>query len=152
MQNKIISVVKFNDGEAFVLKEKPKMVYTKYGKDTIIGTDGIFYIFFGFEYPTPRREAFSGRAFDIQLETGEVIKCSGQWWDKITKRAIDVLGINDTDNKIVYATANSLDKLKECYVFTGYKSLSSKIEEFRKSYTGKVYDYWEYEKIVKNGI
>lgn len=149
MTNEIIAVVKFNDREALVLKEEPKLIYTKYGTDTIIGTDGVFYNFYGYEEPKGSWAAFAGRKFDLELDNGKVEKCYGQWWDSITKKAIEVLGINETDNKVIYATACSVENLKKCYVFHGYKGLSKKIEEFRNTYTGKVYDYMEYEKLLR---
>ena len=152
MKNKIIAVVKFNDGEALVLENEPKMVYTKYGNDTIIGTDGVFYSFYGYERSSPNWQAFAGRKFTIELENGDVVNCEGEWWDKITETAIKILGINSTDNKVVYATANSIDQLSKCYVFIGYKGLSSKIAEFRKTYTGEVYGYWDYEKMIKQNL
>lgn len=152
MENKIIAVVKFNDGEALVLESEPKMVYTKYGNDTIIGTDGVFYNFYGYERSSSNWEAFSGRKFTITLENGDIVNCEGQWWDKITDTAIKVLGINNTDNKVVYATASSIYELRKCFVFIGYKGLSSKITEFRKTYTGEVYEYWDYKKIIKQNI
>ncbi len=152
MKNEIIAVVKFNDREALVLKEEPKLIYTKYGNDTIIGTDGIFYNFYYREEPNGSWTAFAGRKFELELDNGETEKCYGQWWDGVTRRATEILGINDTDNRVVYATACCVENLKKCYVFQGYKGLSKKIDELRKTYTGKVYDYWEYEKILKNKI
>jgi hypothetical protein len=150
MKNEIIAVVKFNDGEALVLKEKPKLIYTKYGNDTIIGTDGVFYQFYGYERPNGSYKAFAGREFELELNDGTKEICNGQWWDMVTKKAVDVLGINETYNQVVYATTRSIDDLKKCYVFQSYKGLRKSIEEFRKTYTGKVYDYWEYEKLIKN--
>ncbi len=146
--NEIVAVVKFNDREAFVLKEEPKLIYTKYGTDTIIGTDGVFYQLYGYETPRGSYTAFAGRKFDLEMDNGEIVKCYGQWWDATTKKAVEVLGINE-NNKLNYATACSIDNLKKCYVFHGYKGLSDKIEEFRKTYTGKVYEYYEYEKILR---
>lgn len=147
--SKIIAVVTFNQGEAFVLDTDPDFKYTKYGNDTIIGTDGIFYQFYKYERCYPNWEAFGGRKFDLPLTNGEVEHCYGQWWDGISKTAIDILGINDTDKKIVSATAQDIGNLKKCYVFIGYRGLSDKIKELRKTYTGIVYNYWDYEKMIK---
>lgn len=148
MKNKIIAVVKFNDSEAFVLEKDPELEFTKYGHDTIIGTDGMFYSTYGYESPSKYSKAFAGRKFDLPLKNGEVVKCEGQWWDKVTETAVKELGLTK-ENRMVYATANSIEKLKKCYVFVGYKTLSNKWDELRKQYTGKVYDYWEYEKLIK---
>lgn len=146
---KIIAVVTFNQGEAFVLDTDPDFKYTKYGNDTIIGTDGVFYQFYKYERCYPNWEAFGGRKFDLPLTNGEVEHCYGQWWDGISKTAIDILGINDTDKKVVSATAQDIEKLKKCYVFIGYRGLSDKIKELRKTYAGIVYNYWDYEKMIK---
>lgn len=146
---KIIAVVTFNQGEAFVLDAPPDLKYTKYGTDTIIGTDGVFYEFYQYERCSPGWMAFAGRKFDLPLTNGEVEHCYGQWWSGISKKAIEVLGINDTDKKVVSATAHDIEALKKCYVFIGYRGLSGQIEQLRKSYTGIVYNYWDYEKMVK---
>lgn len=145
---KILAVVKFNDGEAFVLDETPKLIYTKHDANTIIGTDGTFYNFYSHQHDKYAK-AFAGRKFTLPLDTGEVVECSGQWWDGITQTAIDVLGINKTDKRIIYATAASLDDLKKCYVFYGYKALPEPIAALRKTYTGPVWEYWDYQCIVR---
>lgn len=147
--NKIIAIVKFNNGEALVLQNKPQLKYTKYGDDTIVGTDGTFYSFYGRERFSEKWKAFAGRKFDLALTDGGVEKCYGQWWDTVTDRAKKELGIYKGGNEVVYATANSVDSLKSCYVFVGYNTLKHKLDEIRKTYTGKVYDYWDYKKILK---
>jgi hypothetical protein len=55
MKNKIISVVKFNDGEAFVFKKKLKLIYHKYDNSLIIGTDGIIVHSYFYEKPVSER-------------------------------------------------------------------------------------------------
>jgi len=144
MENKIIAVVKFNDGEAFVMEQPIKLEYTKYGGYTIVGTDGCFLCCYGYESPGKTWEAFAGRKFDLQLTDGTVEHCYGQWWDSITKKAREV--INDN---IISVTAKSIDGLKKCYVFSGYYGIETEIKKLRSEYLGKVYDYWEYEKILK---
>lgn len=142
---KILAVVKFNDGEAFVLDKSPELIYTKYGNDTIIGTDGVFISSFGYEAPSKGFYAFGGRKFDIKLSNEEIEHCYGQWWDKLTKRGAEV--INDT---IIHVTAQSLDQLKSCYVFCGYRAIASEISFLRTLYTGRIYGYWEYEGVIKH--
>jgi hypothetical protein len=148
MEHKVLAIVKFNQGEAFVLEQEPVMKYKKYGNDTIIGTDGVFYVFYGYERPSKYAQAFGGRKFSLTMEDGEVIECSGQWWDSLTDRAVKELGINNTDNRTIRATACSIDNLKRCYVFHGYTSLGTKITELINTYNGPVYEYYEYEKIL----
>jgi len=143
MKNKIIAVVKFNSGEAFVMENPIKLEYTKYGYDTIIGTDGSFISCYGYKRDQYCK-AFAGREFDLKLVDGTTEHCNGQWWDSITDKAKEV--INDN---MISITANNKDRLKQCYVFNGYYGIEKKINELRSQYKGKVYDYWEYEIILK---
>ena len=143
MNNKIITVVKFNSGEAFVMENPIKLVYTKYGHDTIIGTDGYFISCYG--YSREYDKAFAGREFDLELTDGTIEHCNGQWWDSITSRAREII-----DGNIIHVTANNIERLKKCYVFNGYCSIEEKINKLRSQYKGKIYDYWEYEKVLKN--
>ena len=48
---KIIAVVKFNNGEAFVFDEIPDTIYTKYRNDTIIGKSSTLYTFYRYAQP-----------------------------------------------------------------------------------------------------
>ena len=141
---KILAVVRFNSGEAYVLDENPNLEYVKNG-NTIVGTDGIFCNCYFFETPGPRWKAFAGREFDIQLKDGEIVKCNGQWWSGVTEKAVEILG-----EKPIHITAGFIDDLKKCYVFFGYTAIRSKIEELRKQYNGIVWDYWDYEATITN--
>lgn len=144
MKNKIIAVVKFNEGEAYVLNHAPVFKYKKQN-NVIVGTDGVFASCY-FNDPSSRNfEAFGGRKFDIELENGEVEHCHGQWWDGIKPEAIKMLGTYE----LVHVTYGTKDHLKKCYVFYGCTGIKNEIEKLRKQYHGKVYDYWEYEKIMR---
>ena len=122
--NKIVAVVKFNDGEALVLKNKPKLLGTKYGSDTIIMSDGLFYDFFYYEASRKK------------------------WWDGITERAWEEI-IKGKNDKFFVVWASAIDDLKRCYVFTSYYMLLSEYTKFRKTYKNKVFQYYEYEEILK---
>ncbi len=145
---KIIAVVKFNQGEALVFDELPELVYTKYGPSTIVGKSGIFSSCYGKAFD-PGAKAFGGRKFDLQLTDGTVEHCDGQWWSSVTTQALSALGVSD-DNPLVSVTAKTLDELKKCYVFHGYTSTRKEYQDLRGTYTGPVYEYHEYEKIVRN--
>lgn len=149
MENKILAVVKFNDGEALVLEKEPELIYTKYDSHTIVGTDGLFHVCYGYERPDERWKAFGGRKFELPLSDGTTEFCNGQWWASMTSRAVKELGITE-DNKAVSVTACSIDNLKRCYVFHGYTSTKQAYLDFRKTYDGPVYEYREYEKLIKN--
>ena len=120
MNNKIIAVVKFNSHEAFVMENPIKLEYTKYGSDTIIGTNGCIIQCYGYQNDRYSK-AFAGRKFDLQLTDGTIEHCYGQWWDNITKKAREVIQGN-----IIHVTANSIDRLKNCYVFNGYCGIEEK--------------------------
>ena len=148
--SKILAVVKFNDGEAFVLEKTPDLKYTKYDNKTIVGTDGCFLDCYYYERPikpiNPNWsgwQAFGGRKFDLELTDGTVEHCYGQWWSGVSEKAREV--INDD---IVSITACSIDKLKKCYVFNGYEGMKKGMEKLRSKYKGYVYPYWHYSKKI----
>lgn len=150
MNNKIIAVVKFNNGEAFVLEKKPELKYTKYG-NVIIGTNSCFLSCYYYEKPifpiNPNWsgwQAFGGRKFDLHLTDGTVEHCFGQWWGGITEKTKRIIG-----EDIIDVTVNDVENLKKCYVFSGYTGIKKEIEKLRAEYTGNIYEYKEYEKILK---
>jgi len=142
MDYKILAKVKFNDGYAIVLDKKPKLIYKKVG-DIIYGTDGLFYSCYkhGIEFG----EAFAGRKFEIKLDSGEIIKCNGQWWDAGQHEVSKIVG-----RTIRSATVGIIDELKKCYVFCGYDVDIVKYDEFVKEYNGLIYGYKDYKKIIKH--
>ena len=148
--NKILAVVKFNDGEAYVLRDEVKLEYQKYN-GIIIGTDGYFLKCYYERPPIPPSnknwsgwQAFGGRRFDIHLIDGSIEHCYGQWWDGIGNNCMNIIG-----DEIVNIVAENIDNLKNCYVFRGYQGIKKNIEKLRKAYTGEIYDYWEYCKNLK---
>lgn len=141
--SKILAVVKFNHGEAFVLDRKPDLKYMRRGS-TIVGSDGVFLKCYYYDSPSPRWQAFGGREFDIKLVDGTVVKCYGQWWSGVTDIARDMAG-----DEIVHVTACNVDELRGCYVFVGYEGVKTEIEKLRAAYDGSVFGYWEYENILK---
>ena len=144
MISNIKAVVKFNDGFAIVLEEKPKLVYKRIGTNIIYGTDGIFYKCYGFDRPSKGWEAFGGSKFDLEMEDGEVINCYGQWWDSGSNKVGEHVGC-----KIGHAAVGVIDDLKRCYVYSGYDVDVEKYNEFLKTYTGTIFEYMDYEKIIK---
>lgn len=143
IMNKIIAIVKFNQGEAYVFENDIKLEYTKHGNSTIIGTDGTFYV--GYHKHHDRyAQAFAGRKFELKLTDGTVEKCDGQWWSGFDDKAKEVIGGDP-----IHVVANCLDSLKRCYVFTGYDASEESLKTLRDDYTGKVYEYYEYDKIIK---
>jgi len=142
--HKIMAVTRFNQGEAIVLEKPIQLTYTKYGRSTIIGTDGVFVSCYsrsndGYD------KAFGGRKFDLELSDGTVEHCSGQWWDSVSNQAR-----KEIDGEIISATVKDIVSLRECFVFIGYSAIKEKYEELRATYTGEVYKYREYKELIKD--
>ncbi len=142
---KIITSVRFNKSKAFVLDEMPKFIYYKIGNDIIYGTNGLFYQCYKYEKMSSAFKAFGGSKFSIPLNTGEIIECYGQWWDGGYDILEKELGI-----KLIHATYNTIENLKNCYVYTGSAVDKNKFKELIES-SGDLYyhDYYDYEKILK---
>jgi hypothetical protein len=140
------TIVEFNDGIAYVLDKPVEFKYYKQG-NLIIGLDDTctFVKCYHYSRPTPGFEAFAGHKFDITLEDGEVIHCSGQWWSGGYTEAEELLG-----EKLVHATHNDIDSLKNCYVFYGCSAVESALEELRGTYNGEVKGYKEYRSQIRD--
>lgn len=141
---KIVAVVKFNSGEAFVLNRMPELEYSRFG-GTIIGTDGTFHSLYEKDFVTFSK-AFGGHKFDLTMSDGEVVHCTGQWWDAVSETAFELVGPD-----IIPVTISTVEKLRQCYVFMGTRASGSKIKVLRGAYEGRVYEYREYEDHLKSG-
>lgn len=143
--NELAALVKINNGVALVMKNELKFKYKKHG-NIIIGIDesGTFVDCLYYEAPWGRFKAFAGREFDIPLENGETIHCNGQWWHGGSEQAEKILG-----KEIVGATVNDVESLKKCYVFTGCFAIKENKHKLIENYPGKLYEYYEYEKELK---
>ena len=142
--HKIIAMTTFNNGEAFVLEKPINFIYTKYGKGTIVGTDGVFLSCYKYGASSANFKAFGGREFDLELSDGTVEHCQGQWWDGISKRAIQ-----EVDGEIINVTVGDVAALKKWFVFAGKYAIKERLEELRATYTEKVCEYGEYQKILR---
>jgi hypothetical protein len=145
--NKVIAITKFNDGIAFVFDEMPPMTYTKYGNKLIIGTNGIKYVVYTYDLPSPGFYAFEGRKFDIELTDGTIEHCYGQWWDGGYREAEKIIG-----ERLVSLTSSTVQELKKCYVFFGGCISAQKYNELIESYNGRLYGYREYETTITDNI
>ncbi len=138
---KIEAIVMTNGYEAFVLSECPKITYERYG-DHLLGLDeqGVFANSYQYRRPSDTWRAFGGRKFNIPMVDGSVIKAHGQWWDGGNLAFTDALGC-----EIITVTARDIISLRKCYVFSGLRAVAAELAILRKTYTGKVYEYWEYD-------
>jgi hypothetical protein len=144
---KIISVVEFNDHEAYVINRKPKYIYQKEnikGELLLHAVDGGFVHCYKYEKPMGSSIAFAGRKFNLPLIDGGVEKCYGQWWDGGQSTLMDAMG-----TKMCPVTLGTIEELKRCYVYYGSWMEKEALIKMRDEYTGQVYKYWEYEKIIK---
>lgn len=146
MENiKIEALAKFNDGVAYVLNRKPILVWKSLNnKRTLYGTDGIFYSVLGLGSYSERSKAFGGRKFSVILEDGEEINCFGQYWSGGHGVVEKELGI-----KLCSAPIGTIEGLKDCYVFSGMEADVEKLQQLKEEYTGCIYPYYDYEKVIK---
>jgi len=143
---KVEAIVKFNDGIAFALNKKPVFKYYRQG-DLIVGLDDTctFIKSYYYEKPSFGFQAFGGREFDIELDTGEIIHCNGQWWDGGYSRAEVLLG-----EKLIDVTYNDIENLRSCYVYYGCYAVSDSLQQLHNKYTGQIHKYHDYEKMLKS--
>lgn len=146
MSYKIIATLDYHGYEAFVLNRAPKLKYTKYDGHTIVGVDGIFCAFYKYSEGNGYIKAFGGRKFDLQLTSGEVEHCHGQWWSDITPKGIEVIG-----EPIINVIACDRESFVDLYVFEGYYATVKGLNALKSEYAGPVYKYEEYCEMIKKG-
>ena len=134
---KVVSVVKFNDGEALVLNRPIEFVYDIDPKDgkSFIGVDGPFRDFLGYSCGCGMK-AFAGRELTLKMADGSTKKIKDYWWQTCKKGYTDI-------------TVKDVEGLKRCYVFHGASITLEDLEILRVTYTGQTYAYYDYEKIIK---
>jgi len=145
---KIEAVVKFNNSEALVLSEHPKILYERYG-NYLFGLDeyGVFCDCYKYGRPSKGWEAFAGRKFKIPMTDGSFIDAHGQWWDGGAQEFAKTLG-----SEIISVTIRTKAELKNCYVFCGCRADKVEYLKLRSQYTGDVFGYWDYEKLLKGEV
>lgn len=143
---KIEAIVKSKDERFFfVFNREIEFIYTQFDRETIIGEDEKIYNFFFYESPSKNWKAFGGREFDLKMSDGSTIHCFGQWWDGLSKTAR--LMFDDVLSNIAYSDVESL---KKCYVYCSGRCDINWINKLLSEYNGKIYEYYEFEKIIKN--
>lgn len=132
---KVIAVVQINNSEALVLNRPLKFVYDEIGKD-LIGSDGPFKSPLLYSPASAAFKAFAGREMTLNMRDGSQRKVKDHWWSGCLPGHRSV-------------TACDLESLKRCYVFSGGMSITPEdYQTLRNSYTGCVYPYWDYEKLI----
>lgn len=148
---KIIAIVgNYNGGLAYVLNRRIDYIYTKIDEDTIIGEDEGALTFYERDtriYPF-NKTAFEGREFTLKLFDGTEEKCDGQWYDGMSKSAKELFNYKDLAN-FPHATINDL---KKYYLFYAGNCDKQWLENLISEYKGKIYDYYEYQNVLKSMI
>lgn len=151
---KILDVVRFNQGVAYVVDEKPEKLYQRLqleGNQYIYGTDasGVLFRCFQYDRPSERWKAFGGWKFDLKMQDGSVEHCDGQWWDAGSGAIAKHLGI-----ELVPVTIQILGRLRECFVFTAEYVDKAKLDVLTEAFNAEhpnytVWGYRDYEQQVK---
>lgn len=128
---KILDIVKFNSGVAFVVDKMPVLTYEKMvaptsacegeyekfvfaGREFLIGSDesGVFYdVLYHRKESGPK--AFGGHVFSHPLKDGGTFTTDGWWWDGGSTVAARMLGI-----EMGRVTIKDRTSLEKCFVFT----------------------------------
>ncbi|MBL5913964.1 hypothetical protein JBO41_17515 [Enterobacter asburiae] len=133
---KVIAVVQVNNREALVLNRPLNFVYDEIGRD-LIGSDGPFKRPLLYSPASAAFKAFAGSEMTLNMRDGSQRKVKDHWWSGCLPEHQDV-------------TACDLESLKRCYVFFGGMAITPEdYQALRDSYTGCVYPYWDYEKLIK---
>lgn len=137
------ALVKSNDDVSLVFDNIEPLKYYKID-GLIYGTNSMLYECYYYDPPTERFKAFAGRKFNLKLESGEIIKCEGQWWDGGYNKLSEYLNV-----ELRHTGANTINNLKRCYVYDAYNIDQEKKNDLVMNYKGSIYDYWEYGKLIK---
>ncbi|HFP9442292.1 TPA: hypothetical protein ACHOZM_004994 [Raoultella ornithinolytica] len=132
---KVVAVVQFNKGEALVLNRPINFTYEQIGND-YIGTDGPLTRALYYSRASDAFRAFAGSELILVMTDGSVRKIKDHWWSGMPSEHRDV-------------AVGDVESLKKCYVFGSASIRGEDLQALRESYTGCVYPYWDYEKVIK---
>ena len=133
---KVVAVVQINSGEALVLNRPLNFIYEEIGRD-LIGSDGPFKRPLIYSPASEAFKAFAGSEMNLNMQDGSQRAVKDHWWSGSLPGHQGV-------------TACDLESLKKCYVFFGGMVITADdFQALRESYTGCVYPYWDYEKVIK---
>ena len=134
----VVAVVKFNAGEALVLNRPIRFVYEKVGND-FVGKDGPFKDFLYYSRGGGSFVAFAGRTLSLQMDDGTVCNVKDHWWHGTPEGCVD-------------AIIGDVESLQRCYVFRSGSIQKEAYQALRDTYTGCVYPYLDYEKIITHQV
>lgn len=131
----VVAVVQFGNSEALVLNRPLNFVYERIGRD-FLGSDGPFRDYLYYQKGSGSFIAFAGRELELSMADGTVECIKDHWWSGIKTGCKGVI-------------VGSVEGLKKCYVFSSASIIKEEYEKIRSSYSGCVYPYWDYEKVIK---
>lgn len=130
----VVAVVDMNGGEGLVLSRPLRFVYSRSGKD-FIGSDGPFRDVLRYDRAS---DAFAGRELSLLMDDGSTETVKDHWWQSYFPGCVSV-------------AFGDVESLRKCYVFSGGACISPfDLAALRATYTGCVYPYWDYERVVKH--
>lgn len=132
---RVVALVEINKSVGLVLNRQLKFVYEKAGQD-FIGKDGPFTRFLYYEKSTSNFRAFAGAELKLPLIDGSTVAVKNDWWSGLLKDHCSV-------------AVGSVEELKKCYVFSGVSIREIDLFSLKKSYSGCVYPYWDYDKVIR---
>jgi hypothetical protein len=115
-----------------VVDRMPARVYERTGNTLVSHDDGI-YDFLAIERGT--KDAFGGREFDIALADGTVYHATGDVWSVAPPKDIE---------PTVSVGISTLEKLQQCYVFSGASVSIAKLQAWLDANTASN-DYYKYD-------
>jgi hypothetical protein len=133
----VVAVVSMNGGEALVLNRPLRFVYEQDGRD-YVGVDGPFRDRLVYKQADRYSRAFAGRSMTLLLKDGSKVQVKDHWWQAHFPGWVSI-------------PHGDVESLKKCYVFGGGACIDrDDFDAMRATYTGCVYPYWDYEKIIKH--
>lgn len=127
---KIIAMVMMNGRWAYVFDKRPVFIHREQvidGKRFMVGVCGPFRTFLQYQKSGPNFKAFAGREMTVRLASGEDRKLKDDWWD-----------CADPESKTVRISYNSIDQLKECYVFYGGHVDAEALQKYVDEYESRI--------------
>ena len=115
-----------------VVDRMPKRIYERTGNSLVSHDDGV-YDFLAIEPGT--KEAFGGSKFDIALADGSVYHATGDVWSVASPKGKE---------PTVSAGISTLEKLQQCYVFSGASVSIAKLQAWLDANTASN-DYYKYD-------
>lgn len=138
---KIVAVVRMNDSYAVVLNRALSFeAYSSTGK-IVYSEDSGFFSRFRYEGGS---RAFAGRHFNLQMDDGSILECKGDWWDGGTGELEFLIS-----KSLKSVPVGTIEGLTNCYVFSSGLVDEAVLNGLLGKYYGPVYEYWDYEAVIK---